>query len=260
MDLSFIIAIAAIGALGGLFAGMLGIGGGIIMTPLLIIVFESLDYSSNIVVVAITTSLVALLFTSIPSAIVHSIHRSVSFKTLVLLVPFTIISASIFAQIASLVSPIIVVFVLILFLISSCYQTIKKGNNVSKSAKFKLQPWYVMLTGSCAGAVGAFTGTGGGIVVTPMLKRKGVPLIICIGTSAVNIVFLSLSALFSFGIKELNSDVILILAPACIIFSIIGAQFANKAKNRKLQIIYAGLLILIILRLIYWIWIQLLSI
>ena len=67
------------GILAGLLAGMLGIGGGLIMVPVLIGTFMNLGFNSEIIVqLAIGTSIGCIIFTSISSAVTHNNKGSVN--------------------------------------------------------------------------------------------------------------------------------------------------------------------------------------
>ena len=67
------------GILAGLLAGMFGIGGGLIMVPVLIGTFMNLGFNSEIIVqLAIGTSIGCIIFTSISSAVTHNNKGSVN--------------------------------------------------------------------------------------------------------------------------------------------------------------------------------------
>ena len=79
-----ILIFGALGILAGLLAGMFGIGGGLIMVPVLIGTFLSLDFNNEIIVqLAIGTSIACIIFTSLSSANAHRI-KAVSYTHLTL--------------------------------------------------------------------------------------------------------------------------------------------------------------------------------
>ena len=64
---------AAVGVAVGFFAGMLGIGGGAIMVPLLVMLFEAQGLpKAHILHLAVGTGMATILFTSIASVRAHS--------------------------------------------------------------------------------------------------------------------------------------------------------------------------------------------
>ena len=258
MDPLTLATIAGIGSIAGLFAGLLGIGGGIIMTPLLLIVFEKAGMPpAEAAIGALATSLAAIFFTAVPSVCVHAYYGSVQWKVLAWLSPAAVLGAVVAARIALAVPPVLLIIVLVLLLIASAARILrsKKAAGLPEAALPSRSA--AAGIGLVAGFLGALTGTGGGIVVTPLLSRLGVPLIAAIGTSAGNIALISLGATLSFGGAGLNLPALAVLAPCSLVMSAVGARLANALPNDKLRIVYVACLCLIIARLSYWILIQL---
>ena len=57
----------ALGAMAGLVGGLFGLGGGVVIVPILIIAFELQGISHNVAThMAVSTSLASIIFTSIP--------------------------------------------------------------------------------------------------------------------------------------------------------------------------------------------------
>lgn len=68
----------AVGAVAGLMAGLFGIGGGMIIVPVLVITFEILEFStSTLTHMAVATSLASIVFTSISSVRTHHQKQAV---------------------------------------------------------------------------------------------------------------------------------------------------------------------------------------
>lgn len=257
MDLAVYAAIAAIGALGGVFAGLLGIGGGLIMTPLMLFVFEHLGYAPGAAALAaITTNLAAIFFTSTAGVAVHWLHGSIDWRLLAWLAPATLAAAAAAAQVALLVPPVLLIGLFLLLLLYSCWRLLAAGRASAAPGPYP-GPAYALGTGAAAGLLGSATGTGGGMIVTPLLERRGVPLIRCVGTSAGNVMLVAVSATLSYGVERLDWRIVAVLAPSCLLASAVGARLANRMRQRLLRMIYAGALMLMVLRLLHWHWIQL---
>ena len=257
MEPLYIIMVLAIGAVAGLFAGLMGIGGGIIMTPLLLLVFESMGMpAEDAALGAVSTSLAAIFFTAVPSASVHAYHGSVHWRTLAWLSPAAALASVAAAWVATTIPPVFLVYLLVALLVFSVIRIVlpKKG---AASGKEPRPRWYASGgIGLAAGFFGTLTGTGGGFLVTPFLAWLGVPLIVAIGTSAGNVTVISLSATLSFQGTGLNIPALLALAPGNLVMAAVGARLANVLPAKKLSVVYAACLCLIAARLMYWIWIQ----
>ena len=74
----------ALGILAGLLAGMIGIGGGLIMVPVLIGTFINLGFADEIIIqLAIGTAISCIIFTGLSSANAHRKKNSIVFNLIV---------------------------------------------------------------------------------------------------------------------------------------------------------------------------------
>ena len=79
--ISLIIVLSIAASLSGFIAGLLGVGGGIIMVPALYYAFGKLGYDESLIMhMAIGTSLAIIIPTSVVSALSHMKYKSVDFK------------------------------------------------------------------------------------------------------------------------------------------------------------------------------------
>src|SRR5258705_5378919 len=93
----------AVGVFVGFFSGLLGIGGGSAMVPLLAFIFAAKGFSTQYVVhLALGTCIAAILFTSTSSALSHHRHKAVNWRVLAQLGPGVIIGAVAGAALARL--------------------------------------------------------------------------------------------------------------------------------------------------------------
>jgi hypothetical protein len=75
------VALLATGVAAGILAGLLGVGGGIVMVPVLYYVFGALDVSDEVRIhMAVGTSLAAMIPTSIRSALAHKKRGTVDIR------------------------------------------------------------------------------------------------------------------------------------------------------------------------------------
>src|SRR3954466_6724295 len=94
MDLDLILVLLAMGCFGGFSAGLLGIGGGMILVPFITMIFTAKQFAPNLIVhMAIATSLATILFTSISSVRAHHRHGAVLWPLVKLLAPGILIGS-----------------------------------------------------------------------------------------------------------------------------------------------------------------------
>ena len=101
MDLSSVLLLLVLGTFTGFLAGLLGIGGGMIMVPFLTLIFTVQKFpEEHLVHMAIATSLATILFTSVSSVRAHHQHGAVLWRVARILAPGILVGSLIGAQIA----------------------------------------------------------------------------------------------------------------------------------------------------------------
>lgn len=88
-----VFALAACGLVSGVAAGLFGIGGGAIIVPVLIILFESLGYADSASHVAIATSLATIILTSARSVMAHHERGAVDWQIIRTWAPWIMLGA-----------------------------------------------------------------------------------------------------------------------------------------------------------------------
>ena len=183
MMIDEILIFGALGIIAGLLAGMFGIGGGLIIVPVLIGTFMSLGFDSSIIVhLSIGTAISCIIFTGLASANAHRNKKSIDFdhlKPVATGIIFGALAGALFAvQIEGVFLKIsIAIFVLlvgiqILFDIKLYSKRITP--NKSKS----------IFAGSIIGFLSSMLGIGGGTFSVPYFRASGLELTSSIGTSA----------------------------------------------------------------------------
>ena len=246
---------AVLGVFSGLIAGMFGVGGGVIIVPVLVASFMGYGFDESIIIhLAIGTSLACIFFTGLSSANAHRKKHAIDFtlfKQVALGITLGALLGAMFAvQLdGNLLKIIIGVFALIMAVQIGFNFTLSLKNNLSKG------PYFV---GTGIGFLSSVLGIGGGIFSVPYFKSSGLSMTSSVGTSAacgIPIAFFGALGYFILGIsnESLPSYTLgYIYLPALFgitITSIIAAQYgaaiAHYVSEYILKILMVSLMLLI---------------
>jgi uncharacterized membrane protein YfcA len=183
MTPGILVAYLGLGLVAGFVAGLLGVGGGLIIVPALIWLFNVQGVSPAIQPhLALGTSLASILFTSLSSVRAHHRHGAVDWSTLRQITPGIICGTLAGAWLASLIParPLKIFFVAFLF-----YAGLQMTLNFKPKPSRELPGQLGMFgAGSIIGSVSSWVGIGGGTLSVPFQAWCNVPLHRAIGTSA----------------------------------------------------------------------------
>ena len=168
----------------GFMAGFFGIGGGLIMVPVLFYIFSFVGIEQAFVMhIAIGTSFSIIIPNSIISTMTHMKFKAVDFsivKTFGIFVVIGVVIGTIFA--VSLKTSSLILFFSIMTMIFAIYFLIEKEK--IDPVPRKINFIYRVICGFLSGFLSAPMGIGGGVFNTPIFKMFGYPINIAIGTSA----------------------------------------------------------------------------
>lgn len=179
----------AIGALAGFTAGLFGVGGGLIIVPLLYLVFTHMGYAPNIIMhMALGTSLATIIVTSISSSIAHHKKGAVIWSVFRHLTPGLLIGSFFGAGIAGLLSSINLQLIVGVFAIwVACKMMlgsmISSGHAIDHPSGLP-SAFKQCCAGTGIGVASAIFGIGGGSLTVPYLNYYGVVMQKAVGTSA----------------------------------------------------------------------------
>jgi len=203
--LVFVVLGCGVGFLGGLF----GVGGGFIMVPILIFVYEHAGISPTVLThMAIGTSLFVVLFTSLSSSYQHGKQKNIDWPAVFIIGLSSALTAFGTARIAAALSgmhlrvafAIIVMVAAIRMLTESEKKAQKKLELLSRPSTRGL-----ILTGFAAGIVSALAGIGGGVFTVPMMYYfLRMPLKLAIGTSSAAIFITALCSVIGYIINGMG--------------------------------------------------------
>lgn len=171
------------GAIAGLMAGLLGIGGGLVIVPALIWLFTAGGIDTSVTVhLAVGTSLATIIVTSISSIRTHHLHRAVNWELVRQLALGLMLGAMLGALVADLLSTIWLQRTFACFVMLISIQMVVKGKvPIQRELPGKLG---LMLVGGLIGKLSAIVGIGGGSLTTPFLTACGISIRYAVATSA----------------------------------------------------------------------------
>jgi uncharacterized membrane protein YfcA len=250
------------GMAAGLSAGLLGIGGGLIIVPILFLVLTHQGIATEHVMhMALATSLATIIVTSLSSAYAHHRHRAVIWPVVIQLAPGIVAGAWLGGVLAGELSsdilrPVFGIFELIvaaLLLLKLQPQSHEKAISTQRNIS----------GGIAIGTVSSIVGIGGGTLTVPFLLWHNVSIRNAVATSAAcgfPIAVAGTAAYIYSGWHYTDESVVslgyvnltaftLIIATS-IITAPVGARLAHKMPEQLLRTFFALLLIAIGIRMI----------
>lgn len=262
--LPFVLALGAAGILGGLLAGLLGVGGGIVIVPVLFSMLETIGVETQIAIkVAVATSLATIVFTSLSSARSHHKRGAVDKTILRQWVPPIVVGVIIGTAVAGFASGKVMTAVFgIIALIVAANLLLRRG----KPALWDGFPSAGVRTfwGCVVGLFSSMMGIGGGTLSVPILTTFGFDMHKAVGTAS-SIGFIiaipatlgyivtgwNASELPPFSLGYVNLAGFIALVPLTAAFAPLGARMAHAISRSTLQVAFGVFLLATSLRM-FW--------
>jgi hypothetical protein len=172
-----------LGAAAGLISGLFGLGGGVIIVPILIFAFDAQGISPQISThLAIATSLACIIVISFSSIYTHQQKGAICWSLVRWITPGIIIGTLVGSLLAVSLSGFLLQLAFGIFLILVATQMLfYKTVTVDRSQPEKIT---LILAGSGIGAISALFGIGGGSLTVPFLTRTGTKMHQAVGSAA----------------------------------------------------------------------------
>lgn len=175
----------AIGSLAGFAAGLFGVGGGIIIVPLLYGVFTHMGYEPQVIMhMALGTSLATIIVTSTSSLIAHHKNGAVIWSIFKNLTPGLALGSFLGAGVAGLLSSANLQLIIGVFVIWVSYKMMFGTRHGKDQASFLPSTFKQYCAGTGIGVASAIFGIGGGSLTVPYLNYYGIKMQKAVGTSA----------------------------------------------------------------------------
>lgn len=183
MDWSLIGILLLMGAGGGFAAGLLGIGGGMVLVPFITMIFSAKGFPPALVVhMAIATSLATIMFTSLSSVRAHHKHGAVQWRIVALLAPGILVGSWIGPWIGKQMNTTALSLLFAAFVTFSAVQMIL-NKKPTPGRELPGTPG-MFAAGGVIGTVAGLVGAGGGFISVPFMAWCNVPIHRAVATSA----------------------------------------------------------------------------
>ncbi|WP_394752025.1 sulfite exporter TauE/SafE family protein [Crenothrix sp.] len=257
------IASLLLGTVSGVSAGLFGIGGGLIIVPVLVILFTQQNFAADLVMImSVATSLATIIFTSISSVWAHHRLSAVAWDKVLRLGPGIIIGSVLGAIVADQMPKELLRLVFVVYLL---YAAITMALASKPKPSRKTSSVYTdSIAGIITGCLSAILGIGGGTLIVPFLvyfqmpMRNAVAVASACGlpiavASTVSYILLGKSALslpeWSIGYVYLPAFLGIVLTS--VFTAPLGAKLANKIPAQQLKRYFSVLLFVMVVKLLW---------
>lgn len=221
----------------GFFAGLFGIGGGLISVPCLFFIFETLNFDKDYLMhLTVGTAFTITIFTSTVSVMTHHKNKLVDFsvvKTFGIFVVIGVLLGTVFASVMK--TKILVLFFSVVVYFFGAYLMLAQEKIKKIKPNSSLSPRIIF--GLISGFISAPMGITGAMMNVPILRYLGYPISKCIGSAAAIGFFISFTGSIGFLISGFYFDVNLpfsvgfVNVPAFILFVPITSFMARVGAN-----------------------------
>ncbi len=256
-----LLALVGAGLLTGFLAGLLGIGGGGIVVPVLYEVFRIFGVSDSIrMQVCVATSLAIIIPTSIRSLRSHWLHGAVDFDVLRALGPWVVAGALAGVLIAAHAPAN---FLKGVFVCSSLFMAHRMafGNGGTTTARQLPGLPLDALAGAGVGFISTLIGIGGGAYITAYMKLYGWTIHSAVGTAAGFGPIIAIPAMIGYVIAGWGVHVgvplslgyvsvagAIVIAPITVLAAPIGVRVAHSLSRRQLEFAFMAFLLTVAAR------------
>ena len=252
------------GALGGVLAGLLGVGGGIVIVPVLDVALGVYGVDSAIRMhVAVATSLATIIPTSLSSARAHHARGAIDLPLARLWGPWVFMGSIIGTALASRVdsTALSALFGVVALLVAA--RMILPQGNVYIAEDVPRGMW-APAAPLVIGGLSSMMGIGGGTLGVPVLTLMKQDIHRSVGTAALFGLLVSLPGALGYvlagwgdprlplgNLGYVNAVGLLLIAPVTVLTAPLGARLAHRLGKRQLSLVFGLFLLLVASRMLY---------
>lgn len=261
---SFAAALVFTGAIAGVLAGLLGVGGGIVIVPVLFLLFPFVGVESSVLMhLAVGTSLATIIPTSIISARSHHKLGGVDFELLKSWAPLIFIGVLFGSFVGAVVKGevLTLIFAIVAIIVAVNMAFRKEGMTLADELPTGIIRHSL---GLLVGSFSVVMGIGGGTLSVPILTVFNYPIRRAVGTASAIGLIIALPGAISFILSGLgNPDLPIgsvgyanfigfaLIVPSTMLMAPIGAKIAHSINPARLRLAFSFFLLLTSLRMFY---------
>ena len=267
MPLFSILLLLLTGALAGIAAGFLGIGGGAVLTPLCLLIFPTIGVGGdNIVRVIFGTNMFLVMVFSVSAVLKHHGNSKIDWRMVSIMAPLAIVGSLTGAWTASIVDSLYLKKGFAMLLAVSSVMLVLRGSTKPSGASSPghalLPQQLIPLLGFVTGFAGSLLGVGGGVVMIPaLILIFAYPVDKVAATSSSIIIFIGLAGMAAYmwhGIDALDLpgwstgyvwwSAAIPLAIGGVPMARVGAMLNARTHDKLLQRIFGAAMFIISMR------------
>jgi uncharacterized membrane protein YfcA len=254
LDPFLVLALLLIGSCTGFLAGLLGIGGGMIMVPFLTMILGAKGYPADYTVkAAVATSLATIAFTSLSSVRAHHRRGAVLWPVVKVLAPGILAGSLLGAQIAVALPGKLLGILFALFVAFSATQIFL--NRKPTPSRTLPGPLATFGVGNVIGLLSAIVGAGGAFISVPFMTWCNIKIHDAVGTSAALGFPIALAGTLGYiwaghGLPQMLPGAIgylylpglVVISAASMLMAPVGARTAHRMDIQPLRKVFAVVL------------------
>ena len=267
MDIVHILLLLLAGGLSGFLAGFFGVGGGIILVPILLWFFQYIGVSSLVAThLAFGTSLFVIIFASTASASRYHANGHILWKAVLVIGCASVIGAWAGSWVAGDLQGKTLQRIFAVVVIVAALRLLSEQRKPKGDPEPKLGIPGLAGTGVVVGIVSSLAGVGGGVFSIPiMYSLLRFPLKRALGTSSATIVITACAASIGYVVRGWGNPILpsgtagyvdilhaIPVIAGTIPMAMVGANVAGTTKTDTLRKIFAGFLILVAVKMLFF--------
>ena len=255
-----------IGLFVGLLAGLLGVGGGMVLVPILVFVFGANHFApEHLMHMALATAMATIPFTSVASVRAHHVRGGVDWRIVTGMLPGLVLGAALGPLVAGKIPgrPLAIFFAAFIFYAATTmfFDLMPKGTRALPGRSG------LALVGTLVSFLSSFVAAGAAMMTIPFMAWCNVSLRRSVGTAAALGFPLSLAASVGYAIAGHAADGLppyslgYIYLPALgmivatsMLAAPLGARLSQRMPVRQLRILFALVLYAVAARMVVGLW------